>query len=373
MAKSLEGKSIIVTGAGPRHRARDRAALRRRRRQGRGQRSRRRRRRLGHERLRRPRKWSRRSRSAAARRSPISRRVAEAIPASKIVKTAIDSFGKLDGVVNNAGILRDAIFHRMSIDAFESVIKVHLMGSFYVSHAAARLFREQESGSFVHFTSTSGLVGNFGQANYAAAKLGIVGLSKSIALDMGRFNVRSNCVSPFAWSRLIGTIPTETEAEKARVAKIQQMGPEKIAPVVRLPAQRRRQGRHRADLRGAHERDLPDEPVAPAALGPPRRRLDAADHRRARHAGAEIVVLQARPLGGCFQLGCDLSRIRRYVVQTMRGNDSVVSSKASPALCRIAGIVSSQQKTWEEIMTNPLTFSLTKTMAERQASIAAPC
>ena len=158
--------------------------------------------------------------------------VAEAIPASKIIKQAVDSFGKLDGVVNNAGILRDAIFHRMSIDAFEAVIKVHLMGSFYTSHAAARLFREQESGAFVHFTSTSGLIGNFGQANYAAAKLGIVGLSKSIALDMGRFNVRSNCVSPFAWSRMIGTIPTETEEEKARVARMQQMGPEKIAPVV---------------------------------------------------------------------------------------------------------------------------------------------
>ncbi|ABD08284.1 SDR family oxidoreductase [Rhodopseudomonas sp. HC1] len=157
--------------------------------------------------------------------------VAEAVPASKIVKQAVDTWGKLDGVVNNAGILRDAIFHRMSIDAFEQVIKVHLMGSFYVSHAAARLFREQESGSFVHFTSTSGLIGNFGQANYAAAKLGIVGLSKSIALDMQRFNVRSNCVSPFAWSRLIGTIPTETEAEKARVARMQQMGPEKIAPL----------------------------------------------------------------------------------------------------------------------------------------------
>jgi NAD(P)-dependent dehydrogenase (short-subunit alcohol dehydrogenase family) len=158
--------------------------------------------------------------------------VAEAIPASKIIKTATDHFGRLDGVVNNAGILRDMIFHKMSVEAFESVIKVHLMGSFYTSHAAARLFREQESGAFVHFTSTSGLVGNFGQANYAAAKLGIVGLSKSIALDMGRFNVRSNCVSPFAWSRMIGTIPTETEAEKARVEKIKQMGPEKIAPVV---------------------------------------------------------------------------------------------------------------------------------------------
>ncbi len=157
--------------------------------------------------------------------------VAEAIPASKIVKMATDTYGKLDGVVNNAGILRDAIFHRMSIDAFEAVIKVHLMGSFYVSHAAARLFKEQQSGSFVHFTSTSGLIGNFGQANYAAAKLGIVGLSKSIALDMGRFNVRSNCVSPFAWSRMIGTIPTETEAEKARVEKIQKMTPAKIAPL----------------------------------------------------------------------------------------------------------------------------------------------
>jgi NAD(P)-dependent dehydrogenase (short-subunit alcohol dehydrogenase family) len=158
--------------------------------------------------------------------------VAEAIPASRIIKMAVDTYGKLDGVVNNAGILRDAIFHKMSIDAFESVIKVHLMGSFYTSHAAARLFREQESGAFVHFTSTSGLIGNFGQANYSAAKLGIVGLSKSIALDMNRYNVRSNCVSPFAWSRMIGSIPTETEAEKARVARMQQMGPEKIAPLV---------------------------------------------------------------------------------------------------------------------------------------------
>ena len=156
--------------------------------------------------------------------------VAEPSAAATIVKTALDHFGKLDGVVNNAGILRDAIFHKMSVADFELVIKVHLLGSFYVSHAAARFFREG-SGVFVHFTSTSGLVGNLGQANYAAAKLGIVGLSKSIALDMGRFNVRSNCVSPFAWTRMIGTIPTETEAQKARVEKIKQMGPEKIAPM----------------------------------------------------------------------------------------------------------------------------------------------
>ena len=149
-------------------------------------------------------------------------------------------------------------------------------------HAAARLFREQESGSFVHFTSTSGLVGNYGQANYAAAKLGIVGLSKSIALDMGRFNVRSNCVSPFAWTRMIGTIPTETEAEKARVEKIQQMGPEKIAPVC-------------AYLLSDAAKDVTGQifgvrmneifligQIASGALGSPRRRLDAADHRRTR-------------------------------------------------------------------------------------------
>ena len=157
--------------------------------------------------------------------------VAEPGPAANIVKTAVDTFGRIDGVVNVAGILRDRIFHRMSVVDWDLVLKVHLFGSFYVARAAATHFREQESGAFVHFTSTSGLVGNFGQANYAAAKLGIVGLSKSIALDMNRFNVRSNCVSPFAWSRLIGTIPTETEAEKARVEKIKQMGPEKIAPV----------------------------------------------------------------------------------------------------------------------------------------------
>lgn len=157
--------------------------------------------------------------------------VADPAGAARMVKDAITAYGRLDGVVNNAGILRDAIFHKMSVHDFETVIQVHLMGTFYVSHAAARIFREQESGSFVHFTSTSGLIGNYGQANYSAAKLGIVGLSKSIALDMKRFNVRSNCIAPFAWSRLTGSIPAETEAEKQRVARIQAMKPETCAPV----------------------------------------------------------------------------------------------------------------------------------------------
>ena len=104
--------------------------------------------------------------------------------ARKIVQAALDHYGRIDAVVNNAGILRDGIFHKMSEDDWLSVISVHLNGSFFVSRAAAEHFRKQESGAFVHITSTSGLIGNVGQANYAAAKLGITALSKSIALDM---------------------------------------------------------------------------------------------------------------------------------------------------------------------------------------------
>jgi NAD(P)-dependent dehydrogenase (short-subunit alcohol dehydrogenase family) len=158
--------------------------------------------------------------------------VAEPAGAAAIVKTALDAFGRIDSIVNNAGILRDRMFHKMPVVDFETVIKVHLLGSFYVARAVANHFREQQSGTMVHFTSTSGLIGNLGQANYAAAKMGIVGLSKSIALDMQRFNVRSNCIAPFAWSRLIGTMPTETEEEKRRVDRMKAMGPEKIAPLV---------------------------------------------------------------------------------------------------------------------------------------------
>lgn len=157
--------------------------------------------------------------------------VSEWQSAQRIVQAALDSFGRIDIVVNNAGILRDAIFHKMTPEDWLSVVGVHLNGSFFVSRAAAEHFRKQESGAFVHMTSTSGLVGNFGQANYAAAKLGIVGLSKSIALDMRRYNVRSNCIAPFAWSRMTNSIPAETPEQKARVEKLQQMTPDKNAPL----------------------------------------------------------------------------------------------------------------------------------------------
>jgi NAD(P)-dependent dehydrogenase (short-subunit alcohol dehydrogenase family) len=108
---------------------------------------------------------------------------------------------------------------------------VHLNGTFYVSRAAATYFREQESGAYVHMTSTSGLIGNIGQANYGAAKLGITALSKMIAMDMARYKVRSNCIAPFAWSRMIGSIPADTPEAKARVEKLKTMEAAKIAPM----------------------------------------------------------------------------------------------------------------------------------------------
>jgi NAD(P)-dependent dehydrogenase (short-subunit alcohol dehydrogenase family) len=151
--------------------------------------------------------------------------------ANRIIQTAVDAFGTVHGVVNNAGILRDRIFHQMSVEEWRAVIDVHLNGSFYMARAAAPIFRSEGRGRFVHMTSTSGLIGNFGQANYAAAKLGIVGLSKSIALDMQRYGVTSNCISPFAWSRLIGTIPTSTPEEAARVERMKTMETGKIAPL----------------------------------------------------------------------------------------------------------------------------------------------
>ena len=151
--------------------------------------------------------------------------------AQLIIKKAIDTYGKIDIVINNAGILRDTIFHKMEPSDWEDVINVHLNGGFYVSRAAAPYFREQNSGAYIHMTSTSGLIGNFGQANYSAAKLGIVGLSKSISLDMNRYNVRSNCIAPFAWSRMTNSIPANTDAEKERVERLKKMTPETNAPL----------------------------------------------------------------------------------------------------------------------------------------------
>jgi NAD(P)-dependent dehydrogenase (short-subunit alcohol dehydrogenase family) len=158
--------------------------------------------------------------------------VADWAGACAMVKASVDTFGRIDAVVNNAGNLRDVYFHKMSPEDFDAVIAVHLKGSFNTSRAAAPFFKEQASGAYVHMTSTSGLIGNFGQANYSAAKLGIVGLSKSIALDMQRFGVRSNAVAPFAWTRMIDSIPTDTPEQKARVDTLKKLDADKIAPFI---------------------------------------------------------------------------------------------------------------------------------------------
>ncbi len=146
--------------------------------------------------------------------------VADWDAAQRIVKTAIDRYGRIDIVVNNAGILRDTIFHRMTPEEFDAVVKVHTYGAFYVSRAAIPYMRAQESGSMIHMTSTSGLIGSVGQVNYSAAKLGIAGLSRGIAGDPARYKVRSNCIAPHAFSRMIESVPGATEEQmKQRAAR----------------------------------------------------------------------------------------------------------------------------------------------------------
>jgi NAD(P)-dependent dehydrogenase (short-subunit alcohol dehydrogenase family) len=152
--------------------------------------------------------------------------------ADAMIELAVKKFGRIDIVVNNAGILRDAIFHRMTEQEFDDVVAVHLKGSFNVSRAAAPYFKEQGGGSYIHMSSTSGLIGNMGQANYSAAKLGVAALSKSIAIDMHKFNVRSNAIAPFAWTRMVGSIPDETPEQKKRVEGLKKLVPERVAPFV---------------------------------------------------------------------------------------------------------------------------------------------
>lgn len=157
--------------------------------------------------------------------------VAEWDSAGRIVQAALDSFGRIDCVINNAGVTRDRMFFNMGLEEWKTVVDVHLNGSFYVARAAAPHFKAQAGGSYIHMTSTSGLIGNVGQGNYAAAKMGIVGLSKSIAMDMAKFNVRSNCIAPWAWTSMTANIPADTPEAIARIEKLKKMESSKIAPL----------------------------------------------------------------------------------------------------------------------------------------------
>ena len=150
--------------------------------------------------------------------------VADADGAANIIKTAIDEFGRVDGVVSNAGILRDGTFHKMTSEAFDAVLKVHLYGGYNVLRAAWPHFREQGFGRVVVATSTSGLFGNFGQTNYGAAKLGLVGMINTLALEGAKYNIKANAVAPIAATRM-----TEDILPPEVLAKLK---PEYVAPVV---------------------------------------------------------------------------------------------------------------------------------------------
>jgi NAD(P)-dependent dehydrogenase (short-subunit alcohol dehydrogenase family) len=137
-----------------------------------------------------------------------------------MVEQAMDTFGGLHSVINPAGILRDGMFHKMPDEDWDAVIEVHLRGAYNVTRATVEHFRNQGEGAYVLFTSTSGLIGNIGQANYAAAKLGVMGLSRIIAMEGAIKSVRSNIIAPFAWTRMIATIPVKDEASAARVERM---------------------------------------------------------------------------------------------------------------------------------------------------------
>lgn len=138
----------------------------------------------------------------------------------RMIEQAMDTFKGLHAVINPAGILRDTMFHKMDDKDWDLVIDVHLNGAYNVCRATVEHFREQQDGAYVLFTSTSGIIGNIGQANYAAAKMGVAGLSRIIAMEGGPKNVRSNIIAPFAWSRMIATIPIKDEVSAKRVERM---------------------------------------------------------------------------------------------------------------------------------------------------------
>lgn len=158
-------------------------------------------------------------RAAGGRAISNSDSVSEYDAVAAMVEQAKKEFGGVHAVINPAGILRDGMFHKMPPEDWKAVIDVHLHGAFNVTRATIELFREQQDGAYVLFTSTSGLIGNIGQANYAAAKLGVAGLSHVVAMENAAKNVRSNIIAPFAWTRMIASIPVKDEASAQRVER----------------------------------------------------------------------------------------------------------------------------------------------------------
>ncbi len=157
----------------------------------------------------------------------------------RIIKTALDAFGRLDVVATPAGILRDRMVFNMAEEEWDAVIQTHLKGTFALVKPAAALFRQQKSGRIITFTSGAGLSGNIGQANYSAAKGGIAGLTRTAALDLGRYNITVNCIAPAALTRMTGGVSDEAREKRqaqgaAGADQVRSMlrDPEDIAPMV---------------------------------------------------------------------------------------------------------------------------------------------
>ncbi len=142
--------------------------------------------------------------------------VSEYESAGRIIRTALDSFGRIDVLVNVAGILRDRMIFNMSEEEWDAVVATHLKGTWNCTRHAAAIMREQKSGRIISFTSTSGLYGNPGQANYAAAKDGIAGLTRVVSRELGKYGVTVNAIAPIAATRMIASVPKGAAAAKAQ-------------------------------------------------------------------------------------------------------------------------------------------------------------
>jgi len=151
----------------------------------------------------------------------------------RIIETALDCFGRVDVLVNNAGILRDRFLHQMSEEEWDAVVHVHLGGAFHCTRAAAPHMRKQQWGRIIFMTSTAGFIGTIAQCNYAAAKMGMLGFSRDVAMEMQQDNVTANCIAPFAWTRIPASIPTVTEEIKESVDRLfKDMTPDHVSPLV---------------------------------------------------------------------------------------------------------------------------------------------